>query len=132
MGFVKKPKRIVLRFEGDPELDGLEVTLRGLTVAEYLEVMGLGEVEAASVPDMIRRFARALISWNLETEDGAPVPITEDEVFGLDQDFVMRLASAWIDALAGVSAPLGQSSPDGGPSPVASIPMEPLSESLAS
>ncbi|MBH1939236.1 hypothetical protein I5Q34_34110, partial [Streptomyces sp. AV19] len=115
---MKKPKRIVLRFEGDPELDGLEVTLRGLTVAEYLEVMGLGEVEAASVPDMIRRFARALISWNLETEDGAPVPITEDEVFGLDQDFVMRLASAWIDALAGVSAPLGQSSPDGGPSPV--------------
>ncbi|MFI9235764.1 hypothetical protein [Streptomyces sp. NPDC053079] len=132
MGFVKKPKRIVLRFEGDAELDGLEVILRGLNVAEYLDVMGLGDVEASSVPDMVKRFARSLISWNLEDEDGAPVPITEETVFAQDQDFVLRLAAAWIEAISGVSAPLEQSSPDGGLSPVASIPMEPLSESLAS
>ncbi|MFI9200156.1 hypothetical protein [Streptomyces sp. NPDC053048] len=132
MGFVKKPKRINLRFEGDPELDGLEVTLRGLNVAEYLDVMGLGEVEAGSVPDMIKRFSRALVSWNLEDEDGNPVPISEDVVFAQDQDFIMRLAAAWIEALSGVPAPLDQSSPSGEPSPVVSIPMEPLSESLAS
>ncbi|MEU1372979.1 hypothetical protein ABZ442_04855 [Streptomyces triculaminicus] len=132
MGFVRKPKRIHLRFEGDPELEGLEVTLRGMTVAEYLDVMGLDEVDAPSVLEMIKRFAKALISWNLEDETGTPVPMDEESIFAQDQEFILHLATAWVDAVAGVSGPLEQSSPDGELSPVASIPMEPLSESLAS
>lgn len=132
MGFKKKPKRIRLHFEGDPELDGFEAVLRGVNVGEYLDLMGMGEVDRSSVPEMIRWFARSLISWNLEEEDGTPVPISEEAVFAEDQEFILRLANTWLEAMSGTPAPLDETSTGGEPSPVASIPMEPLSESRAS
>jgi hypothetical protein len=62
------------------------------------------------------------------------VPPTPEEFRAQDKDLMMKLSEAWIDGISGVSkdAPLPESSPAGEPSPVASIPMEPLSESQES
>jgi hypothetical protein len=128
VGYRKKPKLIELRFPGDPEYDGLEVTLRGQSLGGFLELMGIGDVDKSALADQLERFADNLISWNLEDEDGTPVPTTREVVYAQDQDFMLRLATDWVEALqGGVPAPLEPSSTDGELSAVASIPMEPLS-----
>lgn len=132
MGYQRKTKRIHLAFDGT-EYDGLEVELRGLSLGGWLEITGLGDdVDNSAVAEQLRRFADSLISWNLEDEDGHPIPATRESVFNQDQDFMFVLFNAWMDAMAGVAAPLDETSPAGEPSLAASIPMEPLSPSLAS
>jgi hypothetical protein len=130
MGYRKKPKVMVLTFEDDEELKGLEVHLRGKTLGEYLEIIGLkdSEVDGPVLVRQLDELAASLISWNLEEEDGTPVPATREAVFAQDKDLMMKVAVEWFERLEGkVDAPLPQSSPDGEPSPVASIPTETLS-----
>ncbi|RLV66356.1 hypothetical protein STAN_1877 [Streptomyces sp. CBMAI 2042] len=131
MGYVRKTKPIILTFENDEELAGLEVHVRRKSLGEYLELVGLAEseIDAPALVRQLEEFAGSLISWNLEEEDGTPVPPTRDAVFAQDKDFMVRVATRWIERLEGVvDAPLPESSPAGEPSPEASIPMEPLSD----
>ncbi|MER6235959.1 hypothetical protein ABT185_07765 [Streptomyces clavifer] len=132
-GYRHKAKRINVRFEAPHEYAGFEATLRGQHLGGFLNLMGIGEVDMSNIGDQLREMGRALISWNLEDEDtGIPVPVTPEAVMAQDQDLMFALATAWVDALKGVPAPLETSSTDGQPSLEASLPMEPLSESLAS
>ena len=130
MGYRAKRKKIHLKFEGDYE--GLEVTAHGLTLGQYLEITGLGEVDVSAVTDQMKRFAESLISWNLEDEDCQPIPAIPEAVYAQDQDFMFHILGAWMDGMAGVSAPLEQTSPAGEQSLVESIPMDALSKSLVS
>ncbi|MFE1192934.1 hypothetical protein ACFW6E_09050 [Streptomyces olivaceoviridis] len=135
MAFKVKPKTYLIRFAEGHEFHGAEARLRGMNLGEYMEATGQdggdGDTEAGAA---INRFLGHLISWNLETEDGQPIPTTKDSVTLVDHDLVVALNNAWIDQLLGVhkADPLPESSPSGEPSPVASIPMEALSPSLAS
>lgn len=129
-GYRAKIKRHEIKLDGPYE--GLEAVLRGLTLGEFMNLMGIGEVDLSAVSDQLRAMANALISWNLETEDGTPVPATAESVYAQDQDMMLRLASAWLSAVKGISVPLEQPSTDGDRSLEESLPMEPLSESLAS
>lgn len=132
MGYRHKPKNITLTFDEGSDYPGFECTLRGLTLGEYREVIGIDEVDNNAIGSMLDRFSTALISWNLEDEQGRPVAPTQDAVLAQDKDLMLKAAESWIDAIHGVPAPLGQSSPDGGLSPEVSIPMDVLSPSLAS
>lgn len=134
-GFRRKRKQFELTFEGDSELDGLVVVMEAMPLGEYMEMTGLdGSGDGWEIGDMLRRFAKALISWNLQEEDGTPVPATEAAVLAEDSDQMLTVASEWVKAIKGVreSDPLPDSSPDGGPSLEASIPMDAPSQSLAS
>ncbi|HEY5986051.1 MAG TPA: hypothetical protein VIV12_06640 [Streptosporangiaceae bacterium] len=135
-GYVHQRKVYKLTFD-DPEMGGLVVRVRGLTTGELLQFSRLrGTVDDAEAADaaerMLRQFAAKLVSWNLEEPEGMPVPATYEALLGLDDDFVMTLVDSWVEAVAGVPAPLGPSSNGGGPSPVASPPTEPSSASRAS
>ncbi|WP_413102215.1 hypothetical protein [Streptomyces sp. Inha503] len=133
VGYQHKPKNITLRFEGDSEYAGFECTVRGMTLGEYMEAIGIDEVTTSAISDMLAKFAASLISWNLEDpETGEPIPATPEAVMRQDKDFMVHVATEWTTALYGVSGPLEQTSPDGEPSVAASIPMDALSESLAS
>jgi hypothetical protein len=116
------------------------------------------DVEA--LDPMVEAFMGSAIRWNLEDEDGNPVALvkggphlcrcgqTQLQSVGqscmscsdayiegfLDQDldFQMSVIVAWSEAITGVDVPLGRPSSGGEPSLVASLPMEPLSESHAS
>ncbi|WP_030798979.1 hypothetical protein [Streptomyces sp. NRRL S-337] len=132
MGYRKQPRRIEISLAGHAEYGDVRATARGMNLADYLELMGYSEgPEVTSKSGIVRqleRFADSLISWNLEEEDGTPTPPTYDEFFALDESLALALATDWIERLGGkVSDPLDATSPDGGPSPEASIPMEPLS-----
>jgi hypothetical protein len=81
-GFKKEPTAYRLKFE-DAELEGLEVTARGLQLGEFLEINRLALlVDSESDPtELVRqsellftRFAGKLMDWNLEDENDQPVP----------------------------------------------------------
>ncbi|WP_405531495.1 hypothetical protein OG592_26970 [Streptomyces avidinii] len=136
MGYVHKIPRIDVSFPEDHEYHGCEATLRRLKLGEWLDITGLGgnsdKPLVRNVGDQLLTMADKLISWNLEAEDGTPVPTTVEAVLEQDQGLMMAILGQWLDGLAGVSAPLEPSSTDGELSQVASIPMDTLSSSLVS
>lgn len=139
MGFKREAKVYKLVWPEDHENHGLEVRMRGLAVGELAALGGMADLggpataEAlAALDDLLRLFASKLVGWNLDDDQGEPVPATYDGVQTLDNEFVMQLVDAWMTATAGVSPPLSPSSIGGGTSLAGSIPMEPLSASRAS
>jgi hypothetical protein len=127
MGYKPKRKIITLDFEGTKH-DGLEVTMRGLTVGEELELDDLRGKEGIG-RRIFEMMAGLLHEWNVEDDQGQPVPATFEGVCTQDATFIQEILDALQGSQSEVSDPLPQSSPSGEPSPVASIPMEPLSES---
>lgn len=135
MGFQAKRKTILVQFQPGHEYYGLEVRLRGMSIGEYLSFTGYDGGDGETVAGLINRVGKHLISWNLEDEDTKePVPATPEAVQQQDHQLVLAIANAFMEALQGVHKddPLPQSSPSGEPSLVESVPMEALSESLAS
>lgn len=149
MGYVPKRATYVLEFDTDDELAGLEVKARGVDLGTFLDLtamadlstqvaegknVGQGESMRAirAVGDLLTGFAAVLVSWNVETEAGVPVPADIDGLRSQAFPFVFKIIRAWMSAAAGVSDPLVEPSSSGAPSPVGSLPMEPLSPSLAS
>jgi hypothetical protein len=138
-GYRRQPKVYVLQFE-DEELAGLEVKAKGASTGQLMHLMNLSALgtrgfkveDVKEVDGLFELFASKVTEWNLEDEDGIPVPTTVEGLKGQDLDFVLDLVFAWLDAVIGVPAPLGQSSGDGQQSPEESIPMETLLPSLAS
>ncbi|MGW4670073.1 hypothetical protein [Streptomyces sp. NPDC004324] len=135
MGYKTKPKLITIRFAEGHEHHGAEAVLRSMTYGEWEVSAGLdgGEGDTTQAQS-IAKFVDHLVSWNLEDEQGQALPLTMDAVKGIDKDLIRDLNNAWVQALIGVhdADPLPQSSPSGEQSLVESVPMEALSESLAS
>ena len=138
MGYEANHKVFKLTF-ADEELDGLEVTIRSTSMGNILRMAELDEMNptALTKEDIVKLrevfgiLSKAMLSWNLE-EEGVPIPTTVDGLLDQDPEFVMSIIKAWTRAMTAVQAPLATPSQDGEPSLVASIPMEPLSESLVS
>lgn len=139
MGYRKTTRRVQVSLQGhteygmDPEFP--QASVRGKNLDEYLRLMGYTDAaegdERTGIVRQLEEFADSLISWNLEADDGTPLPCTREAFFGIDNDLALALATKWLDILGGKvdeSSPLPASSPSGEPSPVASIPMEALSD----
>jgi len=114
MGY-KLPKRTALvEFDEGHEYHGLRIELR-------LDIpMGLAfsfDREDVTVEQRLREFAAAtLLGWNLEDDDGNPIPATADAF--MQQPFAMGilLFEKWREATTGVPAPLVEPSANGKPS----------------
>ncbi|MEV5957304.1 hypothetical protein AB0M11_26645 [Streptomyces sp. NPDC051987] len=135
MGYKTKVKTFTIRFAEGHEFHGAEARVRSMTLGEYMEALGFDGGEGDQAPgSTLHRFFDHLVSWNVEDEDGQPVPATKEGALLIDHDLVLAFNNAWVQQLLGVhdADPLPQSSPSGEPSLVESVPMEALSESLAS
>lgn len=132
-----------LEFDGD-EFNGLVVRVRALTFNEWLEerdILAMRWVYDTELTDEERDrkadalhslFADHLVDWNL-CSDGEPVPATLEGLRSQEALFIGQIISAWRNnALGVISRPLEQPSSSGDPLEELQIPMEPLSESLAS
>ena len=140
MGYRKTSRRIEVSLKGHKvygqDAEYPVAYARGKNLDEYLRLMGYTEAEEGDdrtgVVRQLEEFAASLIGWNLEREDGTPIPCTAAALFReVDNDLALALATEWMDRLGGKvdeASPLDATSPSGGPSPVASIPMEPLSD----
>lgn len=128
MGYQRR-KTYLLVFN-DEEYEGLEIRMRPLRVGEVLD--STADDVTRTLANMMDQFASSLMSWNLEDENGAPIPPTIEGVRDQDTDFIMTAYNAWHAQMAGeIAGPKDVNSNDGQPSLVASIPMEELSPSLA-
>lgn len=134
MGGYKRKKVYLLEWEEDHELCGLEVRMGTIPLRDYLDITNIarGNVpsrfeNADEVNEWVfRTFADALISWNLEDDEGQHVPETYESIMDQDREFVMTLIQDWTQALQVVSRPLPKPSPAGERSAEESIPMETL------
>lgn len=137
MGFKPPRKLYKLKF-ADEEMNGLEVTMRSVSMGKILELQELSvtvgddpqaKEVAAQFRTMMTIFADALVEWNVEDDDEQAVPADFGGVLTQDPGFVMAVIQAWIQAISGVDAPLPAGSNSGATFPEASLPMEPLSPS---
>lgn len=129
MGF-REPSTITLTFEPGDKYHGLEVRMRGMSIADWLQAAGLDGGDGDDTAATMKRFYTALVSWNLEDPTtGEPVPVADAP--NRDSRMIRRLNNAWIEALTGVhkADPLPEASPSGETSPAPPIPMTPVGES---
>lgn len=135
MGYRHEGKVFRLRF-ADGEYEGLEVEMGSLPVGKLMRLAALAEQadtkDFGVLRELFETMAAGLKRWNLEDDDGVPVPTTLAGIESQDLDFVTTVIATWLEGMAGVSAPLGPSSSSGSSLDLASVPMEPLEGSLAS
>jgi len=121
----------VLRFDGD--LAGLVIRVRVMAVGALQELLTkldeLSNVE--SMPYIARSLANHLIGWNVDDEDGNPVPATYEGILSLAPAELGKIGHVWMKSLSGavpVDSPLDDSSPSGVPSAgkEPELPMESL------
>lgn len=133
MGYIPKRKIYVLNFEAHP---GLEVKARSVSTNAMLAFAKMSEEARHGMDAMETLFSefaeQALQSWNLEEEDGTPIPADLAGLLAQEPDFVFEIIDAWTDIITGVDENLGAPSQDGNPSQVVSLPMEVQSPSRAS
>ena len=99
-----------LKFD-DPELAKLEVRLRqsyglvdsaGGLVGADLDAIRAGQANPADLERLralVADFSGALVSWNLEDDDGQPVGTDVHTVRSLDLLFVLTLVGAFLSAV---------------------------------
>ena len=136
MGF-KRQQLYKLKFV-DPDMEGLEVTVRMTSIGATLEHQAREKAakdadDGAALSKLrVDQLAQMLVEWNLEDDDGQPVPATAEGVMAQDMKFIVYLLNTANDAIYGISDPLDESSTSGEMFPEASLPMEPLSPSPSS
>ena len=132
MGYRPQRKVYVLDF-GD-KYDGLEVKVRAGTLGQLLGLQRLSgeDLTPDQLDELFAKFVELLKAWNIEDDDGFPVPETIEGLYSLDPELARDIIDVAARVLGGVPDPLPAGSADGAPSVVASLPTEPLSPSLSS
>ncbi len=122
-----------LKFESDA-MAGLEVKVRSMSIGDSLEFAEEAEkIGAAKDVNQIRpvleKLASAIVSWNVEEDDGTPVPVSVEGVIELELSAVTAIIEAWMEVIGGVPAPLPKDSSGGVTVPMESLALVPM-ESL--
>ncbi len=143
-GYRHQPKEYRLTFEDYP---GLEIVTRSVSTGRLVKLMRMAvrlqskdltdaseltSEDADAVEALFSGFAKALKWWNLQDDEGRPVPATREGVEDQEFDFVLSLVNDWIEAVAGTPGDLGKGSNSGPQFPEVSLPMAPLSPSRSS
>lgn len=129
MGFTIPKKTALLRFEGT-DYDGAEVTLRlDVPMSFAFEMQDLGEQE--KYQESYGLFCeRVLISWNLEDDNGIPIPPNLDGLMQLPAQFPLLILNRWTEAVMEVPSPLGETSRNGSTSAEDMTELANVSQSL--
>src|SRR5271165_5262394 len=127
MGFRPEPTIYKLNFDDTP-LKGLLVRAKCCSMGEYNDMLReAGDAGAERGPDekidftaaavrndeTIATFARHLVEWNLEDDEGNAVPATLAGVQSVERVLMGQIITAYEIALVTVSAPLNFQSASG-------------------
>lgn len=107
MGFNYK-RTYVLDFSGT-ELEEAEIKMRSTSVGKVLDF----QTNAKSVEEEAAVLAEHIIEWNLEDDKGKPLAVTVESLLSLEPVFYKEIGKQWINAVRGVSVPLGRNSNSG-------------------
>jgi len=94
------------------DYDGAEIWVRlNVSFAHFIALRAAAEGDdQASMADLFGN--EALMEWNLEDASGEPIPATGDGMLQIPLSLAMLIVQHWIEAVAGVSAPLSPQSGD--------------------
>lgn len=125
MGYRKIPTIHVLdEVEGE---EGLVVKIKSLKFGKVRRLMALTDEDSdGSLDEVFNELLDNLVSWNLETEDGTPVPLTKEGLEDQETDFIMAVIDAWIAKMTKPSEDLGKDSSSGPQFPGRPVTMEAL------
>lgn len=121
MGFKKVPTIHTLTFEGT-EYEGLEVRMKSTSVGKMrsmLTLLGGSDDEGdegsslAFVDSVIDMLVEYMVSWNMEEEDGTPIPADAEGLSDQELPFLLMLSERYLDQLTGPGPELGKGSPAG-------------------
>jgi hypothetical protein len=76
-GGYRREKPVYKLIFADEEFDGLEVMAKSLPLGEFMELQKLqarATEDPGAAEKIVRTLGRVLVSWNLEDDDGKPVP----------------------------------------------------------
>lgn len=104
-GFRIQKRTARLVFAGDYE--GAEVVVRlDVPVSVFIEIQDL-----VSNDEQFRVFevfgAKVLEEWNIESDDGSPVPATGEGMQNVPLEFANMIVEKWVEVSTQPSAPLG-------------------------
>lgn len=139
MGY-RRERTVRLAFDDDHparHMHGFEATMRRLSTRQMLTLEELQDLDEEALrgdrdgqrkkaDELLTFISEGCVAWNLEGDDGLPVPVTAEALWQEDPAFWMELVKGWTDAIAGVSGPLDQPPSAGPQSPAVSIPMDDL------
>lgn len=126
MGYRKKISVHTLKFE-NPEYEGLVVRMKALSFGKVRKLIKATEAaEDDNFDDLFSLVDHGLASWNLEDENGDPVPATSEALNDQDFSFVLDIVHSWLDAMTGVEEELGKGSSNGQRFPGQPVTMEAL------
>lgn len=136
-GFRTTRKLFKIVFEPDHELHGLEITVKGATLGErraYTESFPNGASTFEKLQHEAEHFLSFVVEWNLEDEDGNPLPISYDAFEkALPFEWITPVISAYTRGSLGQKTPADTEKKSGSgdstgitPRTEESLPMEPL------
>ncbi len=103
MGYVPRRTQYKLDFS-QTEYDGLEVVTRSASMATLLGILELadeaeqatsGKEGLAKLDQLFGLFEGVLVSWNVESEDGKPVPASKAGLLTQDSAFTLAVIQMW-------------------------------------
>ncbi len=98
----------------------IDTLLKLLGVAgdlEDLDESSFSPADLEKFTGMLKVFGRMLHSWNVEDDDGQPVPATYEGLADQDMGFVIPVISQVAETIAQAPRPLPDGSPSGKSSP---------------
>jgi hypothetical protein len=135
MAFVRKRKLYQMDFTGTG-LEGLEVTMLGMSVEESLKLATLDELkdmkgapterELTMLRELFEFVASKVHSWNMVEEDGTSIPPSAREFMAMDAGDAFLMLDKWQDAVMAVPDPLERKSSDGNTSEALDLPPLPV------
>ena len=110
-GFRIPERTALINFAGT-DYDGAEITL--LLSVSFAQFLALREsAQGEDQEGMARLFGEnVLMEWNLEDDAGQPIPATGDGMLAIPLELTNLVVQHWVEAVAGVSAPLETPSGD--------------------
>jgi hypothetical protein len=110
-GFRLPERTARITFEGT-DYDGAEIRVRlSVSFAQFIALR-----ESAQGEDqerMARLFGETvLMDWNLEDDEGRPMPADADGMLAIPLDLANLVVQHWVEEVAGVPAPLSETSGD--------------------
>lgn len=103
MGFRPKRQPLKLDFSGT-EYEGLEVAVRPMPMSVMLDIAAAAATsDLSGSQHLTTTLGHALESWNVEDDDGQPVPADFDGLMSQDSRLVAAVIKAWVEALGGAA-----------------------------
>lgn len=101
MGY-RPPEQTYKLVFADEDMAGFEVRLKSASSEKILELSELKPdlSNTQAIRELYEYFVTRVLSWNLEDDEGNPMPVSASSLYAQEPAWVFRVISAWLKASA--------------------------------